>query len=128
MFRTVILVLTLMLWGVVAHAQSYSPAYGDASTETAATATEGSYTYEGLLALGHGKYVAQDYAAAITQYDQAKNSAPGRADAYYFIGCAMARQQRWEEAVTVLKSGATVAGEKEPVVHAKSLFVVATIW
>ncbi len=90
-----------------------------------AIADDGGYTYEGLLAIGHGQYVSQNFEGAIAQYEKAKNAESGRPEAYYFIGCAMARQKRWDEAVTVLKSAATVAGESHPAMHARALFVVA---
>ncbi|MBN2341770.1 MAG: hypothetical protein JXX29_10830 [Deltaproteobacteria bacterium] len=90
--------------------------------------TTGNYTYEGLLAMGHAKYVAKDFAGALTEYQKAKSADPGRADAYYFIGCTLKAEKRYQEATSMLASAVTVAGVDNSVIHAKALYVIALTW
>lgn len=96
--------------------------------ESSAQEAGGNYTYEGLLAIGHAKYVAKDYAGALEQYKKAKSSEPAKAEAYYFIGCTLKQEKKYQEAATSLASAVTVAGESNPAIHAKALFVMAVVW
>lgn len=85
-------------------------------------------TYEGLLALGHTQYINQSYDEAMVHYEAAKNVDPGKPDAYYFIGCTLKQQKKYQNAVSMLASAATVAGDTSPSMHAKALFVIAVTW
>ena len=92
------------------------------------SAAQGEYTYEGLLAIGHGFYVTQKFDAAVAQYEKARAREPARAEAYYFIGCVLKSQMKFQEAVSMLASAATVAGQDDIAMNARALFVVATVW
>ncbi|MBN2717876.1 MAG: hypothetical protein JXX14_18655 [Deltaproteobacteria bacterium] len=99
-----------------------------ANTSASTQPPAGQYTYEGLLAIGHGKYVVQDFAGASAQYENARLKDPARPEAYYFIGCTLRAQGQYQEAVSMLASAATVAGDDDPVMNARALFVIATVW
>ncbi|MBN2525017.1 MAG: tetratricopeptide repeat protein [Deltaproteobacteria bacterium] len=129
MYRFLITVFISIALGSAAIAQSTDPGAkaGEAITDSANTAPK-NYTYEGLLALGHGKYVAQDYTAAMEAYEQARTREPAKADAYYFIGMTLRAQGDYQKAVSMLTSAATVAGEDAPKMNARALFVIASTW
>ena len=99
----------------------------EAEAEAGAEATGRPATYAGDLAAGHARYLATDYAGALEAYERAKEREPGNAEAYYFIGCAQAKLEQYEDAVSVLKTAATIAGSKNKTLHAKALFLVAVI-
>jgi tetratricopeptide (TPR) repeat protein len=86
------------------------------------------YTYEGLLAMGHGKYVTQDLAGAEEQYEKARLKNPARPEAYYYLGCTFKAAAKYEEAVNMLASAATVSGEENPKMNARALFLIAITW
>lgn len=86
------------------------------------------YTYEGLLALGHGKYVTQDLTGAEEQYEKARLKNPARPEAYYYLGCTFKAEGKYDEAVNILASAATVAGEENPSMNARALFLIAITW
>jgi len=46
---------------------------------------------------------------------------------YYFIGCAEAKLEKWDEAISSLKTAATIAGAKDVELHAKALFMIAVV-
>ena len=100
----------------------------NADTGNSSNSPKGEYTYEGLLAIGHAKYVASDFTSAMQQYEQARLKDPARPEAYYFIGCAQKAQGRYQEAVQNLASAATVAGEDDAAMNARALFVIAVVW
>jgi tetratricopeptide (TPR) repeat protein len=83
--------------------------------------------YEGKLARGHASYLATDYSGALAAYQAAKNQDAGLAPAYYFMACAMSKLDRHDEAVAMLKTAATIAGEKDQTLHAKALFMIAVV-
>lgn len=100
------------------------------STETDSTAAETSdlpATFEGRLAYGHSRYLAADYQGALTVYGKAKDLEAGEPVVYYFIGCTEAKLERWEEAISSLKTAATIAGAKDTKLHAKALFMIAVV-
>lgn len=83
--------------------------------------------YEGKLARGHAAYLVTDYSKALAIYQAAKDQDAGRAPAYYFMACAMSKLDRHDEAVAMLKTAATIAGEKDQTLHAKALFMIAVV-
>ena len=99
-----------------------------AAQDNASQSSRGEYTYEGLLAIGHSYYVTRNFVTAVEQYEKARAKEPARAEAYYFIGCALKAQAKYQEAVSMLASAATVAGEDDTAMNARALFVIATVW
>ena len=112
MFRNIIIGLMVLTFSAISLAQ----------------AGEAQYTYEGYLARGHAQYLAKNYAGALSEYEQAKALAPTRADAYYFMGCAVSKQNRYDDAVNFFKNAATIAAEADVNMHAKSMFLIAVVW
>lgn len=84
-------------------------------------------TYAGRLTRGHRAYIAGDPSGAIDAYNKAKEMEPGRAEVYYFIGCAQAKLGMYDEAVSSLGTAGTIAGDKDEPLHAKTLFMVAVV-
>jgi tetratricopeptide (TPR) repeat protein len=123
-----ILLGLIMLLTVSTNAMAQSKD-GDGAAESPAAPEETSeYTYEGLLAMGHGKYVSQDSAGAKEYYEQARLKNPARPEAYYYLGCALKAEGNFIEAVNILASAATVAGEEHPEMNARALFLIAITW
>jgi tetratricopeptide (TPR) repeat protein len=84
-------------------------------------------TYHGRLAAGHQLYQKGDYSSALSEYEAAKQMSPGDPIAYYFIGCTQARLARYDDAIVTLKTTSTLAGDKNPSLHAKALFFSAVV-
>ena len=84
-------------------------------------------TYHGRLASGHQRYLAGDFSGALSEYEAAKQMSPGDPSAYYFIGCTQARLARYDDAIVTLKTTGTLAGEKDPSLQAKALFMSAVV-
>jgi tetratricopeptide (TPR) repeat protein len=124
MIRGILITLVLVAIPIAAWAQE---------AETAEPASAGASSsslppyYEGKLARGHAKYLASDYNGALAAYEAAKDQDAGRAPAYYFIACAMSKLNRHDEAVAMLKTAATISGEKDQNLHAKALFMTAVV-
>jgi len=84
-------------------------------------------TYDGKLAEGHASYLAGNFEGALASYSEARDTEPGKAQTYYFMGWAQARLDRTSEAVASLRTAASVAGEKDQSLHARVLFSVAVL-
>ncbi|MBN2804799.1 MAG: hypothetical protein JXR91_17010 [Deltaproteobacteria bacterium] len=91
-------------------------------------AAQGTYTYDGVIALGHAQYMAKNFDGAIAKYKEAKAMDAGRPESYYFAGCAMIQKHLFGEAVASFKVSAEISGEQNPVMRAKSLFAVGIAW
>ena len=120
MFRGIIIALAVVLIPALATAQ-------DAETPAEPAASDLPAHYEGKLARGHASYMATDYSGALATYQAAKDQDAGRAPAYYFMACAMSKLDRHDEAIAMLKTTATIAGEKDQTLHAKALFMIAVV-
>ncbi len=83
--------------------------------------------FHGKLARGHELYKSGNYEGALSTYEQAKSDRPNDPVAYYFIGCALAKLGRYDNAVVALRTMANMAGTRERALHAKALFVIAYI-
>ena len=83
--------------------------------------------FHGKLARGHDLYKTGNYEGALSAYEQAKSDQPNDPIAYYFIGCALAKLGRFDNAIIALKTMATMAGTRERALHAKALFMVAVV-
>jgi hypothetical protein len=94
---------------------------------TAAETSDIPATFEGRLAHGHSRYLATDYTGALDSYGKAKELEAGEPVVYYFIGCAEAKLERWDDAISSLKTAATIAGSKDVGLHAKALFMIAVV-
>lgn len=128
MIRGILFALVLVVTPVAVWAQdapvATEPAPDVAETTAAPQLPE---HYEGKLARGHASYMATDYSGALAAYQAAKDQDAGRAPAYYFMACAMSKLDRHDEAVAMLKTTATIAGEKDQTLHAKALFMIAVV-
>ena len=134
MIRWILVNLAMGLFAISALAQDVpattaepEPAETAATDSTAAETSDLPATFEGRLAHGHSRYLATDYQGAISAYEKAKELEAGEAVVYYFIGCAEAKLERWDDAVSSLKTTATIAGAKDVALHAKALFMIAVV-
>lgn len=84
-------------------------------------------TYHGKLARGHALYLSGDYEGALSAYEEAKTKTPGDPLGYYFIGCALAKLDRYDDAIISMRTIANVGGGKNPSLEAKGLFMIAVI-
>jgi len=125
MIRGITIAFALVLAPAAGWAQG-TPATAPAASEKPAAAQLPAH-YEGKLARGHAAYLATDYEAALGAYQAAKDQDAGRPLAYYFMACAMSKLDRHDDAIAMLKTAATIAGEKDPSLHAKALFMIAVV-
>ncbi|MCK9460358.1 MAG: hypothetical protein M0R80_12035 [Proteobacteria bacterium] len=84
-------------------------------------------SYDAMLTAGHKLYVSGDTKGALEKYEAAKEATSGKAAAYYFIGAAKAKLGEFPEAVAALNTAATIAGDKDVVLHAKAMFATAVV-
>ena len=127
MIRGIFFALVLVIAPVAAWAQDTAPSEPAPDASENAAASDLPAHYEGKLARGHASYMATDYSGALATYQAAKDQDAGRAPAYYFMACAMSKLDRHDEAVGMLKTAATIAGEKDQNLHAKALFMIAVV-
>jgi tetratricopeptide (TPR) repeat protein len=127
MFRGIIIALVFVSAPAVATAQEAATGEPAPAATSEAAAPQLPAHYEGKLARGHASYMATDYSAALAAYQAAKDQDAGRAPAYYFMACAMSKLDRHDEAIGLLKTTATIAGEKDQNLHAKALFMIAVV-
>lgn len=117
-------------------AESATPAVSEKSEEaTAATSSpeappqvaEAQNTFSGALSAGHGLFMKKNYQGALSRYEEAKQLKPDDVLVYYFIGCAQAKLERYDEALVSLKTTTTIAGTKYLDAHGKALFMMAMV-
>ena len=84
-------------------------------------------TFHGELAKGHELYKNKDFEGAYTAYEAAKDKQPGSPLAYYFLGCTQIQLARYDDASVTLRAVTTMAGTKNPSIHAKALFLIAMV-
>ena len=112
----VLLVPALALAPVVASA-------GKKKTESSAP----SHEYSAACSSGNAKYASRDFDAAIAQYRKAIDIAPHQPLAHYLLGEALIASGNVAEAEASLGRAALEAGEKDPSLYAKVLFVTADL-
>jgi tetratricopeptide (TPR) repeat protein len=100
---------------------------GGAKKKTDATASTPSREYSSTCAQGNAKYVARDFDGAIALYRKAIERAPHQALGYYLIGEAQLAAGNLPEAEASWLRAATEAGEKDPALEARILFVTADL-
>lgn len=100
-----------------------SPASTAPATDAAAPAALA--TAGSKLASGHALYLQGDFPGALAAYEEAKELAPGSAHVYYFIGCAQARLNRYDDALVTWRTATTIAGAKDENTAGKALFQIA---
>jgi tetratricopeptide (TPR) repeat protein len=79
-----------------------------------------------LIAKGSASYVARDYATAVTTFQEAIQKAPNRALGHYMLGQAFLADKKPDEADGAWQTALRYA-EKDPVLRAKALFVIADL-
>lgn len=79
-----------------------------------------------LIVKGNAAYVARDYATAISTYQEAIQKAPNRALGHYLLGQAFVADKKLDEADGAYHTANRYA-EKDPVMRAKALFVIADL-
>jgi tetratricopeptide (TPR) repeat protein len=97
------------------------------SPESPPQVAEAKGTFAEAISAGHGLYMKRDYQSALSRYEEAKQLKPDNALIYYFIGCAQAKLQRYDEALVTLKTTTNIAGTKELDTHGKALFMMALV-
>ena len=100
-------------------------ARGAGKKKTESTAP--SHEYAAACSQGNAKYAARDFDAAIAQYRKAIDIAPHQPLAHYLLGEALIASGNVAEAEASLGRAAVEAGEKDPSLHAKVLFVTADL-
>jgi len=110
MFQKLLIVLATIIFSVAAQAQPGNGASFDAQ-----------------LAAGHTAYLGGNYQRALRIYESAKAMRSSDAQVYYFIGCAKAKLNQYDEAISTLKIASGIAGERDQGLHAKVLFMIAML-
>jgi tetratricopeptide (TPR) repeat protein len=100
---------------------------GGAKKKTDASASAPSREYSTTCAQGNSRYVARDFDGAIALYRKAIERAPHQALGYYLLGEAQLAAGNLPEAEASWTRAATEAGEKDPALEARILFVTADL-
>ncbi len=79
-----------------------------------------------LIAKGSASYVARDFATAVTTFQEAIQKSPNRALGHYMLGQAFLADKKPDEADGAWQTALRYA-EKDPVLRAKTLFVIADL-
>jgi tetratricopeptide (TPR) repeat protein len=79
-----------------------------------------------LIAKGSASYVARDYATAVSTFQEAIQKAPNRALGHYMLGQAFLADKKPDQADGAWQTALRYA-EKDPVLRAKTLFVIADL-
>ena len=80
-----------------------------------------------MIDQGHTQYLGGNYKDALSHYSNAKETNPAEPMALYFIGCAQAKLDRHDEALSTLQALIAVVRETNSSIHARSLFMIAVI-
>lgn len=75
---------------------------------------------------GNAAYIARDFPTAISKYQEALKQAPNRALGHYMLGQALLADKKVQEADEAWQNALRFA-EKDPVMKAKVLFVIADL-
>lgn len=122
--------VTVVLMGSQAWAQSKADKSGDGQATPAQRkdpkGIQGVSPYMELLVKGNRAYVARDFAAAISAYQEAVQLEPQRPQAHYLLGEAYLADGKLEDAGLRWDTALRYA-DKEPVMRAKVLFVLADL-
>ena len=102
-------------------------ARGEGKKKADMAASAPSRDYQALCTQGNAKYVARDYAGAIELYRKAIDHAPHQPLGYYLLGEAQVATGNLTEAEASESRAALDAGEKDPALHARILFVTADL-
>ena len=110
-------------------ALSLAPALarGGNTKKTETSATTPSRDYKALCAQGNAKYASKDFGAAIELYRKAIDRSPHQPIGYYLLGEAQLAGGNLTEAEASWSRAALDAGEKDPALHARILFVTADL-
>jgi tetratricopeptide (TPR) repeat protein len=98
---------------------------GGAKKKTDASAP--SREYQSTCAQGNAKYVAKDYDGAMELYRKAIERSPHQPLGYYLLGEAQVATGNLTDAEASENRAALDAGEKDPALHARILFVTADL-
>ena len=93
----------------------------------AAAAVPAGMSYDAMLTAGHKIYVGGDAKGALEKYEAAKEAESGLPGAYYFVGMAKAKLGEFDAAIAALNTAATISGDKDVALHAKTLFALAVV-
>ena len=110
--------------GVSAESTVANETTAEPAAEPAAALPEG---FEAKLDYGHGLYLKGDYEGALKVYTAARDSRSTDPLPFYFIACAAAKLERFEDAETALSALSAMCGEKVPSLHARGMFLSAVI-
>jgi tetratricopeptide (TPR) repeat protein len=102
-------------------------AWGGGAKKADASASSPSREYRSTCAQGNAKYVARDFDGAIELYRKAIDRAPHQALGYYLLGEAQLATGNLPDAETSWGRAAQEAGEKDPALQARILFVTADL-
>src|SRR5580698_5523474 len=102
-------------------------AWGGGARKAGASASSPSGEYKSTCAQGNAKYVARDFDGAIELYRKAIDRAPHQALGYYLLGEAQLATGNLPDAETSWARAAQEAGEKDPALQARILFVTADL-
>ncbi len=83
--------------------------------------------YVDLCSQGHAKYAAHDFAAAVERYQKAIAKVPTQPLAYYLLGEAQLAAGSFVEAESAWNQAVSQAGDADPAMHARALFVLADL-
>lgn len=97
------------------------------SSESSSSSSGGSAKYKDAWKDGNSKYAARDFAGAIAAYQKAIEIDPNNALAHYFLGEAQLAAGSLVEAEAAWNRASLAAGEKDPALRARILFVIADL-
>jgi TolA-binding protein len=83
--------------------------------------------YVALCALGNAKYAGRNLSGAVESYKRAIAQLPSQPRAHYLLGEADLASDDLEGAQAEETRAAWLAGERDPALHARALFVLAAI-
>jgi tetratricopeptide (TPR) repeat protein len=104
-------------------------AFGDGKKKPDASAESsgGSSKYKDACKDGNTKYAARDFAGAIAAYQKAIEIDPNNALGHYFLGEAQLAAGSLVEAEAAWNRASLAAGDKDPALRARILFVIADL-
>jgi tetratricopeptide (TPR) repeat protein len=110
-----------------AWAEGKGPAKKPAASAEEPASSGGGAKYKEAWKEGNSKYAARDFAGAIAAYQKAIEIEPNNALAHYFLGEAQLAAGSLVEAEAAWNRASLAAGEKDPALRARILFVIADL-
>jgi tetratricopeptide (TPR) repeat protein len=89
--------------------------------------SDGSKGFFDVLLKGQNLYLAGQYEESLAAYKEADEAKPADPFVQFYRGCAHARLSQYDDAVAAFQTAASIAGEQNPDVAGKSMFMTAVV-